>query len=130
MPDPAPNASPDGRNTPASKAEVYVAEDGRPGLLLKRKNMGSDGDGWLIATVKAGMIVTGWASDDELERAERWKPVLPGDAAQRLDSQREAIEALEVEKGALIVALKKAVEMLPPAGAEVVRTFYRRGRGE
>jgi hypothetical protein len=123
--DPAPNVSEDGRNTPLSKAEVYEAEDGRPGLLLKRKHMGADGEGWDVAMVKAGMVVTGWVSDDDLAAGRKWRPVLPGEAAAELVRQAERIEELEGEREAFVIAMRKAVEMLPPAGAQLLRSTYR-----
>lgn len=126
--DPAPNASPDGRNTPLSKAEVYVAEDGRPGLLLKRKNLGADG--WEVAMVKAGMVVTGWLSSDDLAQGRKWKPVLPQDAFEKIEALEQRVNVQALDRDALLRALRTAVNLLPPEQAEQVRTVYARSRPE
>ncbi len=126
--DPAPNASDDGRNTPLDRAEVYVDDDGRPGLLLKRKDMGAWGMGWEIAMVKAGMVVTGWISDDDLKAGRRWEPILPTEVAERLEELEVRHNAITQENEALTKALQFAIGAVEQAVGEQIRNVYRRWR--
>jgi len=106
-------------------AEVYAAPDGRPALRVRE--LALDGAGVEFVVVKSGMPVRWWAPDSEVP-SERWKPTLPDDIADGLVTAEARVEELEDENEALVAALKKAMELLPHAGREVVRHVYRQNK--
>lgn len=108
-------------------SQVYVAPDGRPAIRLREKNMGSDGDGVLFVVEKGGIAVPWWAPNDEVP-SDRWQPVLPADAAERLAELEGKANRDALERDALLSALRTACNLLPDDQAAQVREAYRRLR--
>lgn len=113
---------------PPEIAEVYVDDDGRPALLLNRKNMGAWGDGWQYVSVTAGIAVTAFVPDSKMPDFKRYTPMLPEETKRRLEELEGRTADAERENEALKHALKTAVAAVDGETAERIRDTYRRWR--